>query len=513
MSKVIEERGGVTSIFDPVLCEISYRWFMPKEGGTILDPFAGGSVRGIVAGMLGYKYIGIDLREEQIEANRIQWENIDKSGTHIFLISDSVDNKPDFTDIEEKDGYFFKRDDLFSIAGVKGGKVRSCWALSQNAKGLVTAGSRASPQVNIVAHIAKKLNIPCRVHTPEGELSPEVQMAKDCGAEVIQHKAGYNNVIIARAREDAKEQGFINIPFGMECSEAIKQTKQQIQNIPFDKIKRIVVPVGSGMSLAGILNGLFENNISIPVLGVCVGADPIKRLNEYAPKQWRDMCTLQKSEYDYHQPYLNNEFCGIKLDPHYEAKCIPFVEKGDLLWIVGIRKTSDIQKIDAIPPIWHTENSLNIDTICKEPVDFIFSCPPYFDLEVYSDNPQDLSTLEWDEFLSQYRTIIKKSIDLLKEDRFACFVVGDIRDKKGFYRNFVGETIKAFEDAGAKYYNEGILITSVGSLPIRINKQFQSGRKLGKTHQNYLVFFKGDPRKIKNIFGELDLSDNSDDFM
>ncbi|MFT7593218.1 MAG: hypothetical protein ACI8R4_000531 [Paracoccaceae bacterium] len=34
-----------TSIFDPVLCEIAYRWFCP-QGGTVLDPFAGGSVRG-----------------------------------------------------------------------------------------------------------------------------------------------------------------------------------------------------------------------------------------------------------------------------------------------------------------------------------------------------------------------------------------------------------------------------------------------------------------------------------
>ena len=43
------------SIFDPVLCELMYDWFVPK-GGKILDPFAGGSVRGIVAEEMGYKY-------------------------------------------------------------------------------------------------------------------------------------------------------------------------------------------------------------------------------------------------------------------------------------------------------------------------------------------------------------------------------------------------------------------------------------------------------------------------
>ena len=60
-----------TSIFDPVLCELVYRWFCP-DGGSILDPFAGGSVRGIVAAKLGRQYTGIDLRPEQITANREQ---------------------------------------------------------------------------------------------------------------------------------------------------------------------------------------------------------------------------------------------------------------------------------------------------------------------------------------------------------------------------------------------------------------------------------------------------------
>ena len=44
-----------------------YEWFCPKEG-RILDPFAGGSVRGIVAAEMGYVYNGIDLSEEQIDA-------------------------------------------------------------------------------------------------------------------------------------------------------------------------------------------------------------------------------------------------------------------------------------------------------------------------------------------------------------------------------------------------------------------------------------------------------------
>ena len=54
----------------------------------------------------------------------------------------------------------------------------------------------------------------------------------------------------------------------------------------------------------------------------------------------------------------------------------------------------------------------------------------------------------------------------------------------GFYRNFVSETIDGFEQAGARLYNEAILATPVGTAAMRVTKQFESGRKLAKTHQN-----------------------------
>lgn len=162
-------------------------------------------------------------------------------------------------------------------------------------------------------------------------------------------------------------------------------------------------------------------------------------------------------------------------------------------------------------PVWTVGDSVRIDEHLKGvKADLVFSCPPYADLEVYSDDPHDLSNMDYDSFIMAYRAIIEKSIKLLKDNRFACFVVGDIRDKKGFYRNFVSDTIQAFEDAGAKLYNEAILVTSVGSLPLRAVRQFNSGRKLGKTHQNVLVFYKGNPDTIKGTYGELNFEEVSE---
>ena len=71
IKKNTKKKENYVSVFDPALCEVIYHWFCPTAG-SILDPFAGGSVRGIVANYLGYKYTGIDIRKEQIESNKEQ---------------------------------------------------------------------------------------------------------------------------------------------------------------------------------------------------------------------------------------------------------------------------------------------------------------------------------------------------------------------------------------------------------------------------------------------------------
>lgn len=122
--------------------------------------------------------------------------------------------------------------------------------------------------------------------------------------------------------------------------------------------------------------------------------------------------------------------------------------------------------------------------------DLIFSCPPYGDLERYSDLPEDLSTLDYPDFIEKYRSIIRKALDKLKPDHYAIFVVGDIRGKDGFYRDFISDTKKAFIDSGAPLYNEAILLNSAGSAAMRADKIFSSTKKLVKIHQNVLIFKK-----------------------
>jgi DNA modification methylase len=143
------------------------------------------------------------------------------------------------------------------------------------------------------------------------------------------------------------------------------------------------------------------------------------------------------------------------------------------------------------PISWVVGDALDVVKTAPE-ADLVFTCPPYGDLERYSDDVRDLSTMEYHTFVAALKRIMLQAYLRLRDHRFACFVVGDFRDKRtGNYRGFVADTIHAAEEIGFGLYNDAVLLTAVGSLPIRITKQFEAGRKLGKTHQNILIFVKG----------------------
>ena len=150
-------------------------------------------------------------------------------------------------------------------------------------------------------------------------------------------------------------------------------------------------------------------------------------------------------------------------------------------------------------PKWIVADAWDVLTELPEiEADLIFSCPPYWNLERYSKDKRDLSSLTWCEFLYRYREIIRRTSSMLRPNRFAVFVVGNIRDKNGCYVDLSGQTILAFEDAGLKLYNDAVLITEAGTAPVRASGPFEKSRKLAKTHQNVLIFVKGDPRAAAN---------------
>lgn len=148
----------------------------------------------------------------------------------------------------------------------------------------------------------------------------------------------------------------------------------------------------------------------------------------------------------------------------------------------------DILDIDN-QPNWYVGDSDKVLDGFNTRFDFVFSCPPYANLEVYSDIEGDISNMNYEDFMRSYESIVKKSCDLLKDNGFACFVVGEVRDKNGNYIGFVPDTINAFRKCGMKFYNEAILLNQIASASMRASGNMKS-KKLVKVHQNILVFKK-----------------------
>lgn len=240
-----------------------------------------------------------------------------------------------------------KRDDLYSYGGLNGGKVRTCarlvdQAARRHAPGVVTAGASDSPQVEIVARVARLRGLQARCHTAAtADPTPAQLHALDDQAELIWHRPGYNNVIAARARQDAADRHWPLIPFGMECAAAVEETAHQATYLPGQAPEptRIVLAVCSGMTLAGILHAAhyWRPEHRPPILGIVVGADPTRRLNRWAPAWWPDRVTLQPAGSRYQRPAHATLPDGTPLDPHYEAKAWPYTRPGDLFWVVGHR--------------------------------------------------------------------------------------------------------------------------------------------------------------------------------
>lgn len=157
-------------------------------------------------------------------------------------------------------------------------------------------------------------------------------------------------------------------------------------------------------------------------------------------------------------------------------------------------------------PVWIEGDSNETLNMNDTQADLIFSCPPYADLEIYSSHEADISNMPYKQFLTVYKSIITKSLAKLKDDRFAVWVIGEVRAKNGAYYNFLGDTIDAFTEQGMHYYNEIILLNAIGTLPLRAGRQFSAGRKVGKCHQNVLVFYKGNPKNIKANYPAIDFT-------
>ncbi len=281
----------------------------------------------------------------------------------------------ELTPVQEINGVWFKRDDLFrpfeddgtTTSQMCGGKVRQAIHLIHNNENLIkneyqnticTASSVKSPQLVILAKIAQKYNMKflggiVTTKTVEecAKLNPMVQMSLDLGADIkVLSKISYNNVLYSKLNN---YQGF-KVSFGINLENdfdaIIGSIANQVQNIP-DNLDNLIVPVGSGVTFAGILIGLEKFNKKTNVIGIQIaGYDRSKTIYNTLPFEYKDIKYnfIPDKTYPYskklHKTITKTD---IELSPIYESKAYEYAQNmnllncktKDLFWIIGNENT------------------------------------------------------------------------------------------------------------------------------------------------------------------------------
>jgi hypothetical protein len=147
----------------------------------------------------------------------------------------------------------------------------------------------------------------------------------------------------------------------------------------------------------------------------------------------------------------------------------------------------------------------------------LLTCPPYFDLEQYSEDPADLSRCpDYDAFLADYAACLGAATDRMAPNAFAAIVTGAVRDKRGYVLDLPADTSRVMAELGWRLYQDAVLVTPVGTAALRAGRAFSATCKLARVHQAVAVYARGEVLKAVRDWpvpqaGELAGASDTDD--
>lgn len=267
----------------------------------------------------------------------------------------------ELTPVEEYNNILFKRDDKFepwSDLPLNGGKVRQAISLIENNldniklrnNTIISATSVHSPQGVILAKVAKEYGLNCVLAiggVKNISNNPLMLKAQELGAKIeIVSSFGYNSVLFDKVK---KYNGFL-VAFGMNAKEhknsIITPIAKQVENIP--EIDNLVIPVGSAVTICGILEGIqiFNKNIKT-VYGIQIAGynrmDVIYNTLPFFRYYGINLRFIPYKKFQYSK-WVNIKFNNTEyLDQIYEAKAfdwllnsgIDLTKEKTLFWIIG----------------------------------------------------------------------------------------------------------------------------------------------------------------------------------
>ena len=137
-------------------------------------------------------------------------------------------------------------------------------------------------------------------------------------------------------------------------------------------------------------------------------------------------------------------------------------------------------------------------------VDMILTCPPYHDLEIYSDDPRDLSRMTWEGYLDAMRSMVGEISRGLRPDRFFVLVLAERRDRRGQLRGRPSRVEMMIMDTpGIDMYSEIIYRPAIGMAALYASRTMNGGRKVRRVHQTVVIGVSGQWRRAHRYCGAI----------
>lgn len=241
---------------------------------------------------------------------------------------------------------FVKKDCDFFKGGVCGTRGRMIYTIMErlhnaNYKQVVYACGREDVDLALVAVASDEFAMQrCDIFTPTGEKTVVMNCMEVVNDRVTYHQVpnGYSNVLNARARDFSfGDSDRVMIPMGFVCRVAVETVMHQCTAIPKD-VRRIVVYDESGVTVAGIMAGLsYYGRSDISVLGITSKSEPYGVIARIFGVGILDKPSVNMQYNRVGRVTVNDEvdYAGIKLHTQSDARCVKYLDKGDMLWVCG----------------------------------------------------------------------------------------------------------------------------------------------------------------------------------
>lgn len=143
---------------------------------------------------------------------------------------------------------------------------------------------------------------------------------------------------------------------------------------------------------------------------------------------------------------------------------------------------------DAARASWRPDGYDGAPPIIARKAEMLLTCPPYWNLEVYSEDPADLSTKQtYSDFLLGISEVIRRSKHGLKNGGVAVWVVGEFRHPEtSELLDFPGDVARLHQEHGFWIYDRFVYSHANPQAFWRMGV-FDKTRKLIRVHEHVIV--------------------------